>query len=104
MLTDWTLFDYIPGVRRVWVRDAGEEWEFITEYLNAEATKAANAAIREETEGKRFGDYRPLLSMPPNEMRATGVEEAIRQGDDRFLARFFNDGDNAGYRTSRGRL
>lgn len=103
-MSDWVMFEHIPGLRTVWIRDAGEEWEIITDYHNAEATKAANAGIAEETEGRRFGDYRPLLSMPPNEMRASGLEEAIRQGDDRFIARFFNDSDNRGYKLSRGRL
>jgi hypothetical protein len=104
MSDDFVVFEHIPGVRTVWVRDNGDEWEIITDYHNAEATKDANAALREDSEGKRFGDYRLLASMPPNELRATGLEAALRQGDDKFISRWMNDSDNRGYRASRGRV
>jgi hypothetical protein len=102
-MSDWVLFEHIPGVRAVYVKDNGDEWLIRTDYFGADRLKEANKASVEQTEGRRFGDYRPLASIPHNEMRDTGLEEALRQGDDRFVNRWLNDGDNRGYRTSRGR-
>jgi len=103
-MSDWAVFEHIPGVRTVYVRDAGDEWEIITDYHNAEATKDANSELEKDTHGRRFGDWRLIASLPPNELAATGLEEALRQGDDRFVSRFLNDPDNRGYKATRGRV
>jgi hypothetical protein len=98
------LIDFIPGERAVYIEEVEGGALIHTVYFGAEATKEANAELRADTEGKRFGEYRLLASMPPNEMRQSGLEEALRQGDDRFVSRWMNDGENRGYRTSRGRV
>lgn len=103
-MSDWVLFEHIPGVRKVYVKDDGEHWLIRTDYLNADHTRDFNAAMEAQSHGSRFGDYRLLTSMPANEMRETGLEEAMKQGDDRFISRFLMDPDHRGYKATRGKV
>lgn len=103
-MSDWVLFDHIPGVRAVYIKDDGDQWLILTDYLDAGATRAFNDEMEKASHGRRFGDYRLLASIPPNELQATGLEEALKQGDDRFVSRFLMDSDNRGYKATRGRI
>lgn len=61
-----------------------------------------NKLIKDGTEGRRFGDYRLIGSVPDNIAEASGLNEAWKQKDKKFFNRFFNDGDNAAWKGTRG--
>lgn len=63
----------------------------------------ANQEALAATMGKRFGDYNRVASIPHHLVYQNGVNDAIEQQDGAWLSRWLNDGDNAKFRTSRGR-
>lgn len=100
----WVLFDRdaLTGREIYFMLDGDKtHWRIDTPIdglvdANAEAVKA--------TEGVRFGDWNRVASVPLNILEKTGLDTAVQMQDDRFLSKWLNDGDNAGFRTSRGRV
>ena len=71
---------------------------------DVENTMNYNRAMRDMTEGKRFGDYVLLGAVPDAIAVKAGLHDATAQRDNKYLAKFFNDGDNSAFRGSRGRV
>lgn len=65
-------------------------------YENGEAEKASH--------GQRFGEWNRVASVPLPLLSQMGLDTAIRMGDDKYVSKVLNDGDNAKLRTSRGRV
>lgn len=100
----WLLLEDDPEIgRKVWVgydttgspRAAHVEQE-VDDIL------AANAEAEKATHGVRFGDYRPVASVPVTFFEKTGLGDAIDAGDRRYLSKILNDPDHKRFRTSRG--
>jgi hypothetical protein len=102
----WVLFDDDPEIgRKVWLgHDATGAFRAAHVEQNVDAILDANAEAEKATHGNRFGDYRPLASVPLTFFEKTGLGEAIDGGDRRYLSKILNDGDHAKFRTSRGRV
>lgn len=64
----------------------------------------ANAEAEQATQGVAFGDYVRIASVPHHLVYQNGLNEAIEQRDNRFVAKLLNDSDNQKFRTSRGRV
>lgn len=65
---------------------------------------AVNHEFNALTNGNRFGDYNRVASIPHHLAYSTGLAEASKQGDQKFISRWMNDSDNRKFRTSRGKV
>jgi hypothetical protein len=102
---DWLLIEHDPAAQRmVWIAEQDGMTVIRTDYYGAAALREENAEAEKATHGRRFGDWVRVASMPLNELAASGLDRAIREGHDRFVSRWLNDSDNRGYRTSRGKV
>lgn len=100
----WRLFDYDPLTgRTVWVLYEDDRTHFRTDYP-VENLIRDNKLLQTETAGKRFTDMTLVASIPINIYQDSGFEKAQREGDNAFMKRFLNDGDNAAWRTKEGHL
>lgn len=101
---DWTLFDYdIKTGRQVWViTNPDGSQTFRTDYP-VEATVDQNTAQRNLAQPGWAGDYHHIASIPLNVYHEQ-LAEASKQGDDRYISKWLNDGDNAAWRTKEGRV
>ena len=67
-----------------------------------DAIFSANAEAESATNGKPFGDYVRVASIPHHLVYQNGVNDAVENKDDAWLSRFLNNSDNSKFRTSRG--
>lgn len=101
---DWTLFDYdVKSGRQVWALENGDgTTTFRTDYP-AQAVVDLNTAQRNLSRPGWAGDYHQIASIPLNVFHDQ-LAEASRQGDDKYISRFLNNGDNRAWRTKEGRV
>jgi hypothetical protein len=103
MSDDWELV-YDDGLVAKWERDLNEhQTEVRTVCYAAPAFYGINEALRNESEGKPFGDGQVVASFPMS-VWADQLAQPIREGDDAYVRRFLNDVDNRAYRTFRGKV
>ena len=103
---DWRLFDYdFQSGRAVWMLEDGNKTIFRTDYP-MQATLAENEAVRNAADRAWRGDWHRVASIPLNIFfdQDLGLAEAQRQGDDKYLSRWLNDGDNRAFRTKEGNV
>lgn len=101
---DWCLLCRDPQTGdTIWFTDHGGKLVYRFQQ-DVEPTMLMNKIIKDGTEGKRFGDYNLIGSVPDHIAEASGLNEAWRQKDKKFFNRFFNDGDNAAWKGTRGRV
>ncbi len=76
------------------------------EYYRADALASHNAEARAANAGTRWGDGQVVASIPLNVLfnPQSGLFEAMRTGDDKYVNRWLNDSDNAKFRTREGKL
>jgi hypothetical protein len=101
---DWVLFDHdIQLGRSVWkrVNDDGSV-TFRTDYQVDRMIEQNRVALN-ESHGQRWDGGRRVASIPLN-LFYDQLDPALMQGDDKFLSRWLNDGDNAAFRTFGGRV
>lgn len=100
---DWELVEFNAALKRsIWTYFDGERQHWRTTY-EADAILDANAEALAASSGQRFGDWRRVASVPLN-VYYDELEVAQREGDDRFVARWLNDGDHSRFRTFGGKL
>lgn len=100
----WRLFDFDPVTGRTqWVLHEDDKMHIRTDYPVENLIKE-NAEAHSEASGKRFGDLARVASIPLNAYHETGMAEAVRQNDLRFVKKWLNDGDNAAWRTRGGTI
>lgn len=101
---NWTLMDFDPATgRSVWMTIEDDRYVFrIDQPL--QSIFDANHHDLMDTMGKRFGEWNRVASVPHHLVYKNGLNEAIEQHDDRYIAKVLNDSDNEKFRTSRGRL
>lgn len=98
----WRLFDYDPLTGRTqWVIHEDGKMHIRTDYPVEHLIKD-NAEAHAEAMGKRAGELARVASIPANAFFSSGMSEAMRQGDRRFVKKWLNDGDNAAWRTRGG--
>lgn len=104
---NWRLMDHDPITgRSVWVtvQDGNTIARIDMPNDKLEDIFAVNHAFETASQGEKFGDYNRIASIPHHLVYKNGLADALRQGDDKFIKRFFNDSDNRKWRTSRGRV
>lgn len=101
---DWVLFDQDPETgTMIWMMLDGDKTVFRIDQ-NVDPILEANAEAEKLTQGKRFGDWNRIASVPLRLVEKTGLDIATSMRDQRFISKWMNDGDNAKFRTSRGRV
>jgi len=100
------LFEHDPEIgRTVWlVFDDKGNMKGAHVEQEVDAILEANKMWADISAGTRFGDYNRIASVPLTFLEKTGLGDAIDNGDRRYLGKVLNDGDNAKFRTSRGRV
>lgn len=100
----WQLVDFDPASQRsVWMTEQDGQYVFRVD-MPLDDIFDANAEAEQATHGVRFGDYVRVASVPHHLFYQNGLNEAVEQHDDRFIAKVLNDADNRKFRTSRGRV
>lgn len=103
---DWELvkWDAVTG-RTVWSMYDGEKVIIRTDTPVA-ATLEQNALFRNAEPSGWQGDYHRIASVPMSLLydANVGLNEAMTQGDDKYLSRWLNDGQNRAWRTKEGRV
>lgn len=98
----WALVDHdLETGRSVWMTEQDDQLVFRVDMPLNDIFDQNNDAVL-ETIGKRFGDYNRVASIPHHLIYQNGVDDAMRQRDQKWLARWLNDPDNRKFRTSRG--
>ncbi|MFN3169291.1 MAG: hypothetical protein ACE37E_01205 [Hyphomicrobiales bacterium] len=75
-----------------------------TEHKRTDALLAANSMDLSANQGKRWGDGQVFGRVPLNIYYSSGLAEANKQGDSKFVSRWWNDSDNAKFRTFEGKV
>lgn len=101
---DWVLIDHaFETGRTTWARNNGDGTStYRTDYPVTD-TIEANLTQRNMAESNWNGDYHHVASIPPG-VFWDKLAEASRQGDDAYISKFLNDGDNRAWRTKDGRV
>lgn len=102
----WMLFDDDKEIgRKVWL-GYDEKGQFRAAHVEQEVDPiiAANVEAEKASHGVKFGEYNRVASLPLTFFEKSGLGDAIDAGDKRYLSKVLNDGDNAKFRTSRGRV
>lgn len=101
---DWLLFDHdVKLGRTIWRRDNGDGTEtWRTDYA-VDDSVSVNTAQRNMAAAGWKGDYHHVSSISPG-VYWDKLHEAVQQGDDKYVSRWLNDGDNRAWRTKDGRV
>lgn len=103
---EWTLHDYDPVTgRSVWALFDGEKTVFRID-TPVQATIDDNTHARNGASTGWRGDWHRVASVPMQLLydENVGLNKAIQQGDDKYLSRWLNDGDNRAWRVKDGRV
>lgn len=105
-LDGWTRVEYNPvsGVS-TWIKVEGDK-TLVQERQDVSKLLDENMAQRNIASGGWAGDYHSVARIPLAMLHAKGgyIGDAVREGDDKAVARFLNDSDNGKLRTKEGRL
>jgi hypothetical protein len=101
----FALFDWNPKLgRSVWIKHNGDGTTTMRTDIDADPALELNRLLEAESHGKRFGEYRHIGSVPAQLDYQSNLSRAHGEGDHKWVNRWFNDGDNRGFRASRGRV
>lgn len=103
---DWELFEVTEDYRRWRLPIGPEQWIVKTEYLGDEILIDWNTHKREESRGKRVGEWTHVGSVPLNMLYnpKTQIAEKLKEGDKDHLKWFLNHEDGRPYKTWWGKL
>jgi hypothetical protein len=100
----WRLFDHDPATgRTVWVLHEDGMMHFRCDYP-VESIIAHNAEHRAAVAGTPYGEIAHVASIPLNVFHDSGLAEASKQDDRKFIAKYLNDSDNRAWRTREGKV
>ena len=103
---DWELFDWEPHTgRTTWRLYDGEKETFRIDYP-VENIVRENGEQYNDHSGARWDGGRRVASIPLNVFHDenVGLDKAHLEGDEKYLAKWLNDGDNVKFRTFPGRV
>lgn len=91
--------------KTVWRKEAMGEITYRTDERVDELLRH-NTEVRNNSSGNAFGDWTKIASIPSNVLwdEKTGLMDAFRYKDDRYLSKWLNDGDNRAWRTFEGKV
>lgn len=101
---DWVLVDDTPDFRR-YELDTGDGHVIRrTEHKHTARLLERNRKLHNESTNQRFGDGKIVGSVPLNLFFSSGLAEATKQKDKKFVQRFWNNSDHQKFRTFRGNV
>ena len=108
-MSEWVLEEDNPANailgKRVYTKDLGNGTAIQrTEYYADDALYDLNAEKAAHQAGTGWGEGKAVASMPTQLFFEKELDKAVREGDDRYISRFLNDGDFAKFRTRTGRI
>ncbi len=103
MTNEWRLVSDDGSTRRYELELDEHQTLVRTEFYAADTFYGANKALRDESDGHRFGDGQIVASIPMA-VWAESLALPMKEGDVPWVRRFLNDADNRAYRTFRGRV
>lgn len=86
---------------RVWCKHDAGKMVFRVDQDVTEIVEA-NKSVRNETKASGFGDWVRIASVPLTMVEKSGLADAKANGDQKFITRWLNDGDNRAFRTHEG--
>lgn len=108
MMKEWTLVSDDPILgKRVYRLDLDDNYAVHrTEYYRINELIDANAEDGAALRGQSWGDGQLVARIPVTKLfnPETGLIDALREGDDRYLNRWLNDGDNRAFRVKEGQV
>jgi hypothetical protein len=100
---NWELMDHdFKTGRTVWAYFDGQATHYRTDYPVDNILKD-NQTARQEMAGSNWGGGKRVASIPLNTYYAE-LAEAENNGDQKFISKWLNDGDNAAFRTFEGKV
>lgn len=98
----WELhdYDYATG-RSVWRHFDGAETHYRVD-TPVDNIVRENEFTRNATSGNQFGDWVKIASIPLNHAYEQNLVRAHTDGDDAYVSRWLNDGDNRAWRSFEG--
>jgi hypothetical protein len=100
---EWTLFEHDPATgRSVWWMVDEDGVSVFRIDTPVDQVLEANAEAMKASDGKPFGEWARVASVPLQLLHSSGLNEAQTQGDDKWLSRWLNDSDNRAFRTKAG--
>jgi hypothetical protein len=101
---EWVLVDDTPDFRRYELELDDGNVIRRTEHKHTAQMLDENQRQANDSLGQRFGDGKIVGRVPLNVYYASGLAEATREKDTKWIKRFWNDGDNRRFRTFRGNV
>jgi hypothetical protein len=103
---EWELIEWDAHTgRTVWSMFDGKKIIIRHDYPVAQ-TIQENAEARNAASDGWKGDYHRIASIPLNLLYDDnlGLNKAVQQGDDKYVSRWLNDGDNRAWRVKEGSI
>jgi hypothetical protein len=100
---DWVLVEDNEYFRR-WEADLGDSIVCRTEHKGSAQLLKDNHEAMAESAGQPWGDGKVFGSVPLNIYFQSGLAEANKQRDRRFIARWWNDPEHAKFRKFKGTI
>lgn len=95
----WRLHDYdFQTGRSTWCMEDGGEMVFRID-TPVDHIVRENEFTRNATAGNAMGDWVKIASIPLNHAYEQNLVRAHTEGDDKFVKRWLNDGDNRAFRS-----
>jgi hypothetical protein len=89
---------------RVWELDQDNCLVRKTECKGTETVLESNRELLKDSDGQRWGDGKIAARVPMNVWFSSGLAEANKQRDYKYMKKFYNDSDHRKYRTFKGRI
>ena len=100
---EWLLINHdVKTGRSVWKCYDGNKIHFRTDYP-VNNIISENAEILNNSCGQKFGDGKRVASIPLN-VFYDKIATAHNEGDEKYINKWLNDGDNRAFRTFEGNL
>ncbi len=97
----WKEFNPATGIRTTYTL-SGDKLIRDTEYVFTDLMLDANAEQANSSNGQRWGDGKVYARVPMNIAYNGYLGEATQAGDQKAIAKWMNDSDNAKFRTFEG--
>jgi hypothetical protein len=97
----WKLVEDNESYRR-WEADLGDRIVLKTEHKGSEQLLEDNQRALNESAGQRWGDGKVFGSVPMNMYFQSGLAEAHKQQDIKFIRRWWDDPDHRKFRKFKG--
>ncbi len=105
MSSGWRLVSYDPvEAKKVLEKEEDGIVHRVTVTYEPEAYYGTNEVLRNASEGRRWGDFQLVSSMPLHVYFDSPLFEAQQADDEPYVKKWLNDFDNRGYRTFQGRV